>query len=85
MPINHGYTSFFVTCSILDKLQDSLRTLNNSAFRSLVVVDEYKRGDNLLYTDDQGTQVPVHFTKCTLSNDILDYVVIDTSRTAISI
>ena len=53
----------FSTCSLLDKLQDSLRTLNNSAFRSSVVVDKYKRGKNVLYMDDQGTQDPVHFTK----------------------
>ena len=37
-----------------------------------------------MYTDDQGTQVPVHFTKCTLSNDILKYVVVDKSGTDIS-
>ena len=83
MPINHGYTSFFATCSILDKLQDSLRTLNNSAFRSSVVVDKYKRGENLLYMDDQGTRVLVRCSKCTLSNDILKYVIVDKSETDI--
>ena len=72
MPINHGYASFFAACSILDKIQNSVRSLNNSAFRSSAVVDKYKRGENLLYTDDQGTQVPVHFSKCTFSDVLLN-------------
>ena len=68
----------------MDKLQDFLRTLNNSAFRYSAAIDEYKKGENLLYTDEQGTEVPVYFTKYTLSNDILKYVVVDKSGTDIS-
>ena len=84
MSINYGYTSFFAACSIIYTIHNSLRSLNNSAFRSSAVVDKCKKGENVLYTDDQGTQVSVHFSKCTLFDEVLKYVVVDKGEIDIS-
>ena len=46
--------------------------------------DKYKRGKNILYTDEYGTKVQVNFSKCTFSVEILKYVVVDKSGTDIS-
>ena len=84
MPINHGYTSFFAACSIFDKIQNPLRTMKNSVFKVSKSNDKYKTGESLLYTNEFGTRVPVEFSKCTFSDDILKYAVTDKGGTDIS-
>ena len=84
MPINHGYTSFFAACSIIDKIQNPLRMMKNTVFKVSAVDDKYKRGENILYTDEHGTRVLVHFTKFTFSDDMLKYVVVDKGEIDIS-
>ena len=84
MPINHGYTSFFAACSILDKIQNPIRTMKNTVFKVSAVDDKYRRGENLLYTNEHGKRVLVQFTKCTFSEDMLKYVVVDKGGTDIS-
>ena len=37
MPINHGYTSFFAACSIIDKIQNPLRTMKKIVFKASAV------------------------------------------------
>ena len=47
------------------------------AFKTSVIVDKYKRGEKLVLTNENGTTVTVHFTKCTLEDNALKYVVKD--------
>ena len=76
MPINNGYDKFYSMCSVVDKIQDSAKELRNCAFRAQVP-SKYKKGDSLLYTNDEGATTPVNFDKCIFSKNALKYVVID--------
>ena len=58
--------------------------MKNTVFKVSAVDDKYKRGENLLYTNEHGKRVPVQFTKCTFSDDMLKYVVVDKGGTDIS-
>ena len=76
MPINNGYERFFTLCSIIDTVHNPLSSFNNCALRTEVKT-KYQKGDNLLYTDDEGATIPVKFKNCEFSNEVLKYIVID--------
>ena len=83
MPINNGYEKFFSLCSIIDTVNNPLSSFNNCALRTEVKT-KYQKGDNLLYTDDEGATIPVKFKNCEFSNEVLKYNVIDANGISVT-
>ena len=58
----------------IDKIEINLKNKDSSKLNIIFQNNSRKSkiGLNLLYTDYQGTQVPVHFSNCTFSDEVLN-------------